>query len=79
MNKTPKDLHEELLKILREISFLKSFLDNGETVSGSYVKDYLKLAELRNRRLEILAEMPVPKNPAKKPRQSLVQQLLSNQ
>jgi len=79
VNKTPQELHQELVKTLSEIRFLKSFLDNGETVSGSYIKDYLALATLRNRRLEILAQMPAPKNPAKKPRQSLVQQILSNQ
>lgn len=64
MNKTPKELHQELVKILSEIRFLKSFLDNGETVSGSYYKDYLKLASFRYRRLEILEILKkLPKNP----------------
>lgn len=47
-------IHKEMLKAKRELDTLLSYTRNGETLSGSYVADWKKVAEIRNNIQQLL-------------------------
>ncbi len=50
-------LHKELLAVRAEIKRMRSYLNYGETISGSYVKDYTKLGELVQKEKDLLNQL----------------------
>ncbi len=54
-------VHQEMLKAKKELDTLRSYSRQGETLSGSYVEDWKKVAELRKNIQELLAMLKTPK------------------
>jgi hypothetical protein len=54
-------VHQEMLKAKKELDTLLSYTRQGETLSGSYVEDWKKVAELRKNIQELLAMLKTPK------------------
>jgi hypothetical protein len=54
-------VHQEMLKAKKELDTLLSYTRRGETLSGSYVEDWKKVAELRKNIQELLAMLKTPK------------------
>jgi hypothetical protein len=50
-----------MLKAKKELDTLLSYTRQGETLSGSYVEDWKKVAELRKNIQELLAMLKTPK------------------
>jgi len=54
-------VHQEMLKAKKELDTLLSYTRQGETLSGSYVEDWKKVAELRKNIQALLAMLKTPK------------------
>ena len=54
-------VHQEMLKAQRELNNLLTYTRNGESLSGSYVEDWKKVAELRKNIQALLAMLKTPK------------------
>lgn len=56
-------LHREMLAAKKELDNLLSYVKYGQTLSGSYVKDWQKVAELRKNIQDLLASLKAPNQP----------------